>query len=324
MTRRQTNAAAFLFGLSPLLQVVPNAQVKALGGAGWLGCLAALPGLLLLGAALKRRPPRGAGRAASFLLALWLAAAAATALSACAARYDTAVGVFRSPLPYAALLLLTALPAALSEKKALFRAGEIFLPAVLFLLTVGLVSAASQLRPARLIDLRRLTPQAVLTAAAPVFVVGAGALVVPRVFARERPDAGAAVGLGALAAVVCAVTAGMLGAPLTERLELPLFTMLRNTSLLHTVERLDALVAAVWILPDVTALTLLLTACGDCAARALCIAGRKRATLGAGAAAAAGAAALLLNKDAAAPYLAPVLCSGVAAITLCALLRKKA
>ena len=55
MTRRQTNTAAFLVGLSPLLQVVPNPQIKALGGAGWIGCLAALPGLLLLGAALKKR-----------------------------------------------------------------------------------------------------------------------------------------------------------------------------------------------------------------------------------------------------------------------------
>ena len=93
-----------------------------------------------------------------------------------------------------------------------------------------------------------------------------------------------------------------------------MFTMLRNTSLLHTVERLDALVAAVWILPDVTALTLLLHACGDCAARALCIPERRRATLGAGAVTAAGATMLLLNKDAASPYLAPVLCFGVAAI----------
>ena len=48
MTRRQTNAAAFLVGLSPLLHVVPSAQVKALGGAGWLGCAVALPVLLAL------------------------------------------------------------------------------------------------------------------------------------------------------------------------------------------------------------------------------------------------------------------------------------
>ena len=50
MTRRQTNAAAFLVGLSPLLHVVPLAQVQALGGAGWLGCAVALPVLLVLGA----------------------------------------------------------------------------------------------------------------------------------------------------------------------------------------------------------------------------------------------------------------------------------
>ena len=32
MTQRQTNTAAFLVGLSPLLHVVPGAQIRALGG----------------------------------------------------------------------------------------------------------------------------------------------------------------------------------------------------------------------------------------------------------------------------------------------------
>ena len=323
MTRRQRNRAAFLVGLSPLLQVVPRGQVEALGGAAWLGCLAALPGLLLLGFLLKKHPPRPVGRAASFLLAVWLAFAAAALLHGCAVRYDTAVGVFRSPLPYAGILLLTALPAALGGEKALFRVSEIFLPVVLFLLTVGLLSAIREVHPARLIDLTHLSPRNLLRAALPVFAVGAGALVVLRVFAQEQPDAGSGAGLCVLAAVVCAVTAGMLGAPLTERLELPLFTMLRNTGLLHTVERLDALVAAVWILPDVTALTLLLHACGQSAARALCIPNRKHAVLGAGALSAGGAALILAHSNALTPLIAPVLCCGVAAIALSALLRKR-
>ena len=55
MTRRQTNAAAVLVGLSPLLHIVPGAQVQALGGAGWLGCAVALPVVLGLGALLQKR-----------------------------------------------------------------------------------------------------------------------------------------------------------------------------------------------------------------------------------------------------------------------------
>ena len=120
MTRRQTNAAAFLVGLSPLLHVVPGAQVKALGGAGWLGCVIALPVLLALGAGLQKRTSRQPGRLMSFALALWLAVSAAAVLHGCAARYDTAVGVFRSTIPYAILLLLTAVPPRSAGRRRCF------------------------------------------------------------------------------------------------------------------------------------------------------------------------------------------------------------
>ena len=324
MTRRQTNAAAFLVGLSPLLHVAPGAQVKALGGAGWLGCVIALPVLLALGAGLQKRTSRQPGRLMSFALALWLAVSAAAVLHGCAARYDTAVGVFRSTIPYAILLLLTAVPAALSREKALFRVSEIFLPVVVALLVVGIGSALREIHPSRLIDFSHVTLRAALQASLPVFAVGCAALVLPRIFAGAQPGAGTGVGLCALAAVVCAVTVGMLGAPLTERLELPVFTMLRNTSLLHTVERLDALVAAVWILPDVTALTLLLRACGNCAGCALSIANRTYTTLGAAAAAAGGAAVILANSQTLTPVIGPVLAVGAVAIAIACLICKHA
>ena len=324
MTQRQTNTAAFLVGLSPLLHVVPGTQVRALGGAGWLGCAVALPVLLALGAGLQKRTSRQPGRLLSFVLALWLAASAAAVLHGCAARYDTAVGVFRTTVPYAVLLLLTAVPAALSREKALFRVSEIFLPGVLALLALGLGSAIREIHFARLIDFSQVTLRSVLQASLPVFAVGCAALVLPRIFAGGQPGAGTGAGLCALAAVVCAATVGMLGAPLTERLELPVFTMLRNTSLLHTVERLDALVAAVWILPDVTVLTLLLRACGNCAGCALSIPNQTHTTLGAAAVAAGGAALILAYDRTLTPIIATALALSAVAIALACLICKHA
>ena len=49
MTQRQTDFAATLTGLSPLLYIVPGTQAQALGSAAWLGCLAAIPPLAVLG-----------------------------------------------------------------------------------------------------------------------------------------------------------------------------------------------------------------------------------------------------------------------------------
>ena len=269
MTKRQANRTAVLIGLSPLFYIVPGMQAKALGGAAWLGCLAALPPLAGLGMLLGRRTPRTPGRLVSALIAPVLAAAAIALLHGCAVRYYTAVGVFRSPLPYAALLLITAVPAALSRKKALARASEVLLPLVLTLLAVTLACAAKQVRPARLIDLTAVSVTGVAQAALPILAVGAAALILPRLFTQAQPDAGAGTALGATAALVCMATVGALGGPMAARLEFPVFTLTRNLSLLHTVERLDGLMAAVWLLPDVTALALLLRACGDCALRAL-------------------------------------------------------
>ena len=324
MTRRQTDMAAALTGLSSLLYMVPGAQAKALGGAAWLGCLAALPPLALLGYLLGKRPSRTPSRLLSAVLGLWLTLAAAAVLHGCAARYCTALGIFRSPLPYAAVLLMVAVPAAMSRKQALFRAAEIFLPVVLALLGLALLCALKQLRPARLIDLTQLSATGVLKAALPVVAVGLAALVLPRLFAPVQPGAAPAATLAVTAALLSAAAVGTLGAPMTARLELPVFTMLRNLGLLHTVERLDALITAVWVLPDVTALSLLLRAGGEHIGRSLAIPQQRHAALGVSAAAAALAAIIQIESETLPHRLAPVLAAGIVAITMMILVQKKA
>ena len=322
MTGRQTNTAAALIGLSPLLYIVPGTQAEALGGCAWLGGIAALPVLALLALLLQKRTPRAPGRLLSTAAAVWLLFGAACVLHGCAVRYCTAVGVFRTPAPYAALLLLTALPAALSRKKALFRASEIFLPVVLALLAVLLLCAATQLRPARLIDLTQLSAQGVLRAAVPVVVVGAAASVLPRCYAEVSPGAAPAILLGGLTAVLSAASVSVLGAPMTAGLELPVFTMLRNIGLLHTIERLDALMAAVWVLPDVTMLALLLRAGGDAAARALHIPSERAPTIAAAVIAAGGAALIQAQGHGFLDRLAPLLMISTAAAAVIGILRK--
>lgn len=322
MTQRQTDFAATLTGLSPLLYIVPGTQAQALGGAAWLGCLAAIPPLAVLGWLLRKRPNRTPGRLASAALGLWLTLAAAAVLHGCAARCCTALGIFRSPLPYAAVLLAVAVPAALSRKQALFRAGEIFLPVVLALLGLALLCAVRQLRPARLIDLTQLSAAGVVQAALPVVAVGLAALVLPRLFAPVQPGAAPGVTLAVIAALVSAAAVGMLGAPMTARLELPVFTMLRNLGLLHTVERLDALITAVWVLPDVTALALLLRAGGDCIQRAFAVPDLRFSALGVSAAAAAGALFIQAQGPAFPQRIAPVLAGGIVAIAVFTLLKR--
>ena len=87
---------------------------------------------------------------------------------------------------------------------------------------------------------------------------------------------------------------------------------------------LAALMAAVWILPDVTALALLLRACGDCTGKALHIPQANVPTLAAAALAAGGAVFIQTQGRAFPERLAPVLALGAGAIAALAIIRKQA
>ena len=100
-----------------------------------------------------------------------------------------------------------------------------------------------------------------------------------------------------------AVAIGILGAELTAKLTHPFFTMLRNVSLFHAVERFGALVIGLWVLPDFVLVSMLLTLAVNCLRAACSRNGRLFAQKNPPAlvllcAAAAGAGALFLAQNA--------------------------
>ena len=72
-----------------------------------------------------------------------------------------------------------------------------------------------------------------------------------------------------LVTLLSAFAIGILGAELTAKLTHPFFTMLRNVSLFHAVERFGALVIGLWVLPDFVLVAMLLTLAVNCL-RAAC------------------------------------------------------
>ena len=95
----------------------------------------------------------------------------------------------------------------------------------------------------------------------------------------------------------------ILGAELTAKLNHPFFTMLRNVSLFHAVERFGALVIGLWVLPDFVLVSMLLTLAVNCLRAAGTHDGRLFAQKNPPAlvllcAAAAGAGALFLAQNA--------------------------
>lgn len=103
--------------------------------------------------------------------------------------------------------------------------------------------------------------------------------------------------------LLSAFAIGILGAELTAKLTHPFFTMLRNVSLFHAVERFGALVIGLWVLPDFVLVSMLLTLAVNCLRAACSRDGRLFAQKNPPAlvllcAAAAGAGALFLAQNA--------------------------
>ena len=64
--------------------------------------------------------------------------------------------------------------------------------------------------------------------------------------------------LALTAAAISMAAVGVLGAALASRLSHPFFILLRNISLSRAIERMEALISAVWVLPDLALLAALL------------------------------------------------------------------
>ena len=292
LTPRQVRALGTMAVLSPLLRIVPGAPLAAAGNAGWLSPLAALPILLLYALFLRRtlggepaptpetvcralgdRP----GRVVLGLCGLWFLLYGGFLLRMSAERFLTALGVFRGWLPFALGLLVPVVFAAGGERKALCRAAEIFLPALTAILLLAALCAVPQMHWARLKTLPA-DGAGLLTGAVPVLNVGCGTLFALALFAPGAADRAVRPGRWAArlcltAAAICAAAVGVLGAALTVRLSQPFFILLRNLRISHALERIEALVTAVWVLPDFLMLALLLSLTREALSAAL---GRKK------------------------------------------------
>lgn len=283
LTEKQFWALGGLAVLSPLLRLLPGRVCALSGGGAWLSCLAALlplTGFALLFYCVRQRGPLGrqladrgaAGRILLGLLTLWFWLYGGVLLRSGAARFVTAMNVFRSWLPYGILLLLMAVPAALKGPKPLFRSAEIFLPVLTAVLVLSLIAAVGLMDWSPL----KTIPKAgkLVHGAVPLWNLGCGMLFYSGFIHTGEPPKLRKhlkwlLRLCLTAAAICATAAGMLGAEVTAKLSQPFFVLLRNLSLSDAFERFEALIVGMWVLPDFAMLSLLLLISRETAGLAL-------------------------------------------------------
>lgn len=272
LTEKQFWALGGLAVLSPLLRLLPGRACALSGGGAWLSCLVALAplaGFAVLLHPVRKKGTLGqqltdCGRIGQMLLALltlWFWLYGGVLLRSGAARFLTAMNVFRSWLPYGILLLLMAVPAALHGPKPLFRAAEIFLPVLTAALALTLIAAVRLMDWSSLKEIPK--PGKLLHGAVPLWNLGCGMLFYSAFFRTEeaprlRKQLKWLLRLCLTAAAICAAAAGMLGAEVAAKLSQPFFVLLRNLSLSDAFERFEALIVGMWVLPDFAMLSMLL------------------------------------------------------------------
>ena len=258
--------------LSPVLRLVPGSAAALGGSSAWAGPLAALP-LGLLYAALLHRLRRGllpgecfpelalrglgrrGGGTVLLLFAAWLVLYAGFVLRAGAERLQvtayprSGVGFFLLSMGFLTLA------AALGPFRSLKRVALVTGPALGLLLVLILLKAV------RTLDASELLPvdgKGLLCSSLPALDLLAFALAVRFFFLPGQAGAGesflsCAGRLGLFSLLLCGLGAavqGRFGPALSARLSAPFFALVRNLVFFRSLERMEALLVVLWILPD--------------------------------------------------------------------------
>lgn len=270
----------FLCQLSPLIRRVPAKTAESAGGGAWLSVVLAAAPLAVafffayllvgakggrgLGAVLKEALGEVVGRVLLAVYALWFVFLASFILRSGADRFIGTIYPGSGPSLFVVVMLLACLPAAMGQLKTLARSAMLFRPV---LLAVLLVVFAFSLPDVRLAGMWQITPQNELDVIYGTFsVFGPMSICLYLAFVTDQTEGQIKLsGIGAwllaalaVAELLCVTTIGVFGAEMTAQLRNPFFALVRDVKIFNAVERIDAIVVAMWVFSDFVLISLLL------------------------------------------------------------------
>lgn len=280
LSRRQTLTLAFLAMLSPFLRLVPRRVAIFAGSASWLAPLFTIPTFLALAAILSRLlkavPGQGLAQISCKLLgslpgkffvllwSVWLCLHGGFLLRSGADRFIVTIFRDSDPWIFVAVMAVLVLIAGMGTVKTLARSAEIFRPLLIVVLVAVTLLALPDIHPEYILPvtgqdlLPCLTGSVMVTDAVCIVLLTAAFLAgyeesqTPffRSFGRFI------LPVCLLAAAICAAVVGVFGSALTSRLTYPFFVMVRDLTVFDTIQRFEALVVGLWVLPDFILVTM--------------------------------------------------------------------
>ncbi len=265
--------------LAPAAEVLPGIALSRAGRAAWLTPIAAVLPVLAAGWLLKRLiGPQGlaggirsvlgpvGGSVVLMLYAIWGELLLALRFRLCAGRLLGSGERDGSLYFFLALNVLAALWVGTGKLTAFARAGQVYL--AILLVTAGLVLALSvpQVRLERVLPFTPDQLRTIPVSALPVAGVLGWGVYGAFLAGESRSPQGRwwslfwGAGGCLLLALAQWIILGSFGAGLAERLENPFFALAKSVGVEGAFQRVESIVAALWILADLTMAELLIFA----------------------------------------------------------------
>ncbi len=282
ISRWQQLCLGILCMLSPIIRILPREVTERAGSYAWLSVLLSTVPLFILFLIVSRFLKKAqdnegfgeliikslgsfVGKAVIAAFTLWLIFYLAFTVRSAADRYISSAYPFSSENIFVAVLLILTTFAALSRLRSFSRTAEVFLPILLFIFIFILVVAMFDINTAFLPPfILEQTPQ--VLSGVP-FVAEVLALSVflgfleGRIRQKEKRTKTALVFMAIIISIVlllCVITIGVFGPKLISETSFPFFSMVSSLSFFNIVERIEALILALWVIIDFTLTTTLL------------------------------------------------------------------
>lgn len=271
--------------LAPALRLVPSGAASVAGRAAWLTAPVAIPLMLLYiffiyrfmrarneGEGLAELSMRclgdKAGKAMLLASVAWLLLYAGFVLRSGADRLITTIFPYSTPHIFIIVMGLLGMLSALGSSRSIVRTAKLVQPVVLgvllFILLFSLMSADKQnLLPVTGRDILPMMKGSLTVVDIMTMVIYSACFLLGSVRKESVHFSRLSVWTGLMMLLVMLISTavvGSFGAELTSRLTRPFFTLVRNLVFFGSLERLEALVVALWIFPDFLLVSTLLFA----------------------------------------------------------------